>query len=89
MVSDKDQTKKMLARISDYKKVFESPLGKKVLLDMMRAHKITSSTFVPNDINSTLLNEGERNVVLRILAILKTNPEDYAQRIEESTKNAY
>jgi hypothetical protein len=75
--------KKAVARTRDYKTVFSTDAGKRVLHDMMQAHRVLSSTFVKGDPDSTILHEGERNVVLRILAILKTSPEDMHRMLEE------
>lgn len=54
-----------------YKKVFNSPEGKKVLRDLMEFGGVMSQTHVPGDSHSTAFNEGQRRTVLRILSFLK------------------
>jgi hypothetical protein len=61
---------------SAYIRIFkDNPDGALVLKDLMAAHYILRSTF---DIEPVLHaeREGERNVVLRILTILDSRPED-------------
>jgi hypothetical protein len=54
----------------DYHSTFAvSTTGQKVLKDMMKAHHFHNSTF-NSDPLKLALNEGERNVVLRILTFL-------------------
>lgn len=63
-----------------YYNVFvQSPTGHVVLTDMMKAHSVLTSTFVKGDPYETALNEGARNVMLRILTIL----EKYEGRFEK------
>lgn len=69
-------------RVQAYHKCFSGPDGALVLNDLMRVHSVLNSTFTGN-VNETLLKEGERNVVLRILTILKTNPNKFLERIEK------
>lgn len=60
-----------VATPEDYHNTFQvSPTGMKVLGDLMKAHYFYSSTFSP-DPCSAARNEGERNVVLRILTIIE------------------
>ena len=61
----------MTVKLEDYNNCFNvSPTGRAVLDDMEKAHFMKSSTFSP-DPYETARNEGERNVVLRILTILR------------------
>lgn len=55
----------------------QSPSGQAVLTDMMKAHKFLDTVFNDNP-NVTAFNEGERNVILRILTIL----EEYERRFD-------
>ena len=58
------------ANLEDYHIAFEvSDTGRRVLEDMMEAHHFMDSSFTP-DPYTTAFNEGERNVVLRILTVL-------------------
>lgn len=54
-----------------YKKVFNSPEGKKVVRDLMECGMIFGQTHVPNDPYSSAFNEGQRRIVLRLLSFLK------------------
>ena len=66
-------------KVENYQKVFGSPLGEEVLLDLMKSHGILSPVF-NGDVNAMLVAEGERRVVLRILNILKINVADLKER---------
>ncbi len=89
-MSDISQAKKHLATIADYKKVFNSDSGKRVLWDLMRKSNMTGSILGSHDgkicLNQTLLNEGERNLVLYILSKLKFNERVLMDMIEENKK---
>jgi len=63
---------KMLDIAIDYKKVFTSVEGEHVLYDMMKNCFMITPTF-SKDPNETFFREGHRNVILRILSILKTD----------------
>lgn len=80
-MSTKKAANAQLERIKLYQSVFSGPSGKAVLDDLMKAHNILSSTF-DGDVNKTIFKEGERNVVLRILTILKINTNKLQQRID-------
>lgn len=57
----------------DYRKVFGSPEGQRVLFDLMKAHHMLSPVF-RKDKDEALFHDGERNVVLRIMTKLKMDP---------------
>lgn len=76
------QAKRQIAKVTDYKMVFGTPHGSRVLMDMMKTHGILQSSF-DKDPYLTAFKEGERNAVLRILTVLKINVEDIKKRIEE------
>lgn len=86
-MQDKQDERVKLARrmISKYQKVFGSSDGKDVLKDLINANFVLDSTFAQNDPYLTALREGQRNVVLRILTILKINPNKF---LEEVAKEA-
>ncbi len=65
-----------------YQKVFSGPDGSAVLYDLMNAHGMLTSH--SSETNKMLLKEGERLVVLRILSILKTSPQQLLERIDEN-----
>jgi hypothetical protein len=73
---------KYVSRVKDYKQTFSTSAGKRVLYDLMKTHNILSSHFDHSNELKTVFGEGERNVVLRILSILKTNPEKLMAHIE-------
>ena len=77
---------KTLATINDYKNVFSSAQGKRVLLDLMKEFHMLGTTHVKNDEYESKLNEGERNAVLFILAKMKTRTTELEQYIAEATR---
>jgi hypothetical protein len=76
------KAKKQAGIISDYQGIFNSPQGRNVLKDMMRAHGFLGSSFSTNVLEMAQ-KEGERNVVLRILHNLNTNVNDVLKYIDE------
>jgi hypothetical protein len=81
MAKKKVSTKK-LDVTSDYKTVFTSEAGKRVLWDIMRNSFVLASTYCENS-NEMALREGQRNVALRILSVLQTDEQKLLQQIEE------
>ena len=77
--------RRQVAKIQDYQWVFNTLQGKNILIDLMDAHHVLRPTYT-KDVNEALVLEGERRVVLRILGLLKTNPNTLLQRIEENEK---
>jgi hypothetical protein len=61
-----------MATIADYKRVFGTPHGKKVLRDLMNQHMLVTS-HVEGDPYSTAFREGGRNMVIYILKNIKFN----------------
>lgn len=82
MDKDKQKALRGIARIRLYHKVFAGPDGRAVLYDLMRTHGILSSNF-DKDPAVLASREGERGVVLRIMQILKTDPKQLEERIDE------
>jgi hypothetical protein len=74
--------KKKLDQVACYQATFSSEDGKKVLYDLMKVHNVMGSTFSPNS-NEMILKEGERNVVLRIMHLLKIDPQKLIEEIEK------
>jgi hypothetical protein len=74
--------KKSVERVQLYQRVFGTPEGRRVLMDMANAHSIMRSTF-DGDVHKMLLHEGERNVILRLLKLAKVNVNDLIERIED------
>jgi hypothetical protein len=84
-VMEKFQRRSQLVR--DYQHVFGSVAGQRVLHDLMHVGHMLRPTYVVKDRDQMTLREGERNMVLRILTILKTDPEKLREMIEEGEKN--
>lgn len=76
------------ARVLDYKRVFGSQAGQRVLNDLIQSHGILHPLFDPTQPNVHIFREGERNVVLRILKKLNTDPEAFQNRLKEIERNA-
>jgi len=79
--------KRYLAKLEDYKVAFGGTQGQKVLWDMMKAHSFVTSTMNENTPHVMAFREGERNVVLRILTILKQSPEKVMDRIKQGEQD--
>lgn len=73
--------------MQDYQKTFSTEHGKRVLYDLIKEHHMMTP-MMPADAFNLALKEGERNVVLRILTIIKTNPEKLDQLLKRSVENA-
>jgi len=69
--------------IQDYKRVFGSVSGKRVLKDLMQIHNFYSSSFSQDSDTLTAFNEGKRDVILRILHHIKVDVDDLMKMIEE------
>lgn len=76
------RNKKMQDKIASYRAVFNTEDGRKILFDLMRTHYLLSSSFNPDALEMARM-EGERNVVLRILNIINTDPEKFRKLIED------
>lgn len=74
-------------KIIKYRALFNTPDGQEVLDDMMRVHHVMSPTLSkrPNGIEMAY-REGERSVILRILYLLNSDPNDLRARIERVEK---
>lgn len=80
------KSRRVIDQTINYQSVFSGPEGEKVLFDLMRTHHVIGSSF-SKDPYETAFKEGERNVILRILTIMKTDVETLKKRIEEGLKN--
>ena len=58
-------------RRADYRAAFGSEAGRRVLADLARFAHMGHPSYVRGDAMETAFREGERNVVLRILALLR------------------
>ena len=78
---------KVLARVIDYKKVFNTPEGQRVLYDLMREFHMLRPTYYSSDPQAIYMNEGGRNAVLYILDKLKVDVRKLKARIDEEVRN--
>lgn len=69
--------------VTQYKQVFGSESGQSVLKDLIANNYIKGSTFSPEHPHLTSLREGQRNCVLRILAMIEIDPEKFLNQPEE------
>lgn len=71
-----------------YQKVFSTKQGREVLYDLMRGNfMIDRSPFVPGSPDTTAYNCGQRDVVVRILEILKMDPNDFIELEREENSH--
>lgn len=84
-----DVNETALARASDYKRIFSTEAGQRVIQDLINQHQILRPTYdaKSSDTNLMLIREGERAVILRILSILNVDPAKFLQRIKEIEEN--
>lgn len=78
----KEVAKKQISLLQAYQDVFSSREGHIILQDLMKNHHVKGSSFNP-DPYVTAFNEGERNVVLRILTKLNIDMKELQKRMEE------
>jgi hypothetical protein len=67
---------KLLSKGKDYKEVFETPAGKRVLADLAKFCQYQSTAFVPGDPNSTSYILGKQRVFRRITGLLNQSEAD-------------
>jgi hypothetical protein len=72
-----------LIRRRAYKAAFNNPEGRKVLADLRRFCRATLPTADVNNVHTTFLLEGRREVFLRITAHLQLTEEDVFKLIED------
>lgn len=77
---------KQVDRVLDYKQVFGTEHGKRVLYDLVKTHNVLNSTF-DKDPATFAFKEGERNVVLRILTLLNVDTVQLQNIIEKGKQN--
>lgn len=69
--------------VADYQHVFiKTEQGRRVLKDLMLAHSFVRPTFSENAMEMAR-NEGERNVVLRILSLLNIDAQELFRVLDE------
>lgn len=87
MAKKKSSEHKYLTRVADYKNVFGSAQGKRVLEDLCRNHFMFTTTNVKGDQIESIRREGERLVVLRILSHLKLDLVKLEKLIEQEQRD--
>jgi hypothetical protein len=69
----------------DYKKVFGSPEGERVLSDLMSLHHVNMAHDAPSE--KLHFIEGQRYVVLAILKRLRTNPDKLREMMKKTEED--
>jgi hypothetical protein len=80
-----------LSKVSndDFKFIFSSEEGKRVLSHICRECNVLRPSFVPGEaLENTAFNEGMRNVALMILTALDETPERFLELSQEIEANA-
>lgn len=75
-----------LVRRRAYRAAFDNPEGRKVLADLRRFCRASVPTADVNNVHTTYLLEGRREVFLRILSHLNLTEDDVFKLIEEYPK---
>ena len=76
----------LLATVADYKRVFQSPTGKKVLEDLKRRCYFDKTTFEKGDTHHSAFKEGKRYVLLQILNMIDMDIEVLKKSMEQNNK---
>lgn len=71
-----------------YKRVFDTPDGKKVLRDLMNCSNFMNST-IGRDSHETYFNEGSRSIIIRILKTTNMSIEQIEQYVHELEKGDF
>lgn len=80
---------KAVRKVTAYQDVFNSPTGKVVLAELMSRFHMMGPTYPPNKELShyeMILNEGQRSVILYILAMMNVNIEQLRERIDQNAQ---
>lgn len=70
-------------RLQDYRHVFESDAGQRVLADICRRNYVVQSTFAVGSADVTAFQEGRRRAALEIIETINRDPEVIAKMIAE------
>ena len=71
-------------RRADYRNVFDSDSGRRVMADLFRFCRMGQPSFVAGDPHATAYQEGMRRVFLRIAGILRMDEQRFAHLLKES-----
>ena len=78
-----------LVRVNNYKQAFSTPMGKAVLLDLMQEHYMLKPTYQgTEDAIGIAFRDGQRNVVLRILATMEFDASELYVLLKQGEENA-
>ncbi len=89
-IKEQKQKEKLLLKRdkTDLKFILQHQQGRRVIWKYLEMAGINRSSFT-GDVNSTLFNEGMRNMGLRILAdVMETQPEAYLKMINDAKSEA-
>jgi hypothetical protein len=79
---------RQLRLVESYAHAFRGVHGQEVLFDLMTNHWVLKSTAIgATSKDDILIREGERNVILRIMTLLKIDPRQLLERIEAHEKS--
>ena len=82
-MSQRKAQEKQYATVLEYKRVFGSPDGQKVLHDLMDRFHLLRATHFRGDSHESAFRDGERHVVITIMQILKQNPEKLMELLKQ------
>jgi hypothetical protein len=89
VVKEKSNSKyKPAELVADYKLLFESEAGERVLYDLMKKCHFIHTSY-DGDVHSTVFREGERNVVNYILTMLKQDPVHIKKLIDKQEEEEF
>ena len=63
-----------------YYEIFNSPAGQEILVDLSRAYHVLDTTFVKGDSHHSAFNEGARSVVISLISLAGTSPQEILLR---------
>lgn len=72
-------------RAQDYKDVFNSPQGRRVLADLMAAARVFTPIHTTDPL-TLAFHQGERNLALRIATFMAYRPEDFVEHAIDLTR---
>lgn len=85
----KRMAKKVASRVQDYKQAFATKAGKAVLLDLMQEHYMLKPTYQgTEDAIGIAFRDGQRNVILRILATMEYDASELYVLLRQGEENA-
>ena len=79
--------KKQKEKVTDYRSVFRTEEGQRVLYDLMKQGHVIKPTYVIENQQESNLNEGKRELVLYILHVLETDPVKLINSIKQGKIN--